>query len=47
MSLSDKNWNKRRSHLVGSECDVRGLQQTSSKHVAEGVVFFAEGEDGS
>lgn len=36
----------RNFYLIGGEDDVVSLQETRAKHVAEGVVFLVEGEDG-
>ena len=33
-------------YLVGGECYVRVCEEAGSEEVAEGVVFFVEGEDG-
>lgn len=33
-------------HLVTGEEDMRGLEETSAKHVAQSVIFFVEGENG-
>lgn len=37
---------KRMRDLVAGEGDVVALQEAGAKHVAEGVVFFGEGEEG-
>jgi hypothetical protein len=34
------------SYLVGGEDDVRSSQETSTEHVAEGVILLVESEDG-
>lgn len=38
---------KQLAYAVGGENDVGSLQKTGAQHVAKGVVFLAEGENGS